>query len=162
MLHGNPINTIGELPPVGSAAPEFKLTAADLSDKSLADFADKKVILNIFPSIDTPVCATSVRKFNAEASQLSDTVVLCISRDLPFAQARFCGAEGLENVVNLSELRNTNFGSDYGVTIVDGPLAALLSRAVVILDETHKVIYSEQVADIVIEPDYAAALKTLK
>lgn len=161
-LKGNPINTYGELPPVGSFAPEFKLTAKDLTDKTLKDFAEKRIVLNIFVSLDTSTCAMSVRKFNAEAANLQNTVVLCISKDLPFAQARFCGAEGLDNVITLSQMRDMNFGKDYGLEQVDGPMAGLLSRAVVILDETGKIIYEEQVPEISQEPDYEAALKALK
>lgn len=162
LLNGNPISSIGELPPVGSPAPEFKLTANDLSDKTLKDYTGKKVVLNIFPSLDTSVCATSVRKFNAEADKLPNTVVLCISRDLPFAQARFCGAEGLTNVITLSEMRDRNFGRDYGVELVDSPLSSLFSRAVVVLDEKHNIVYTEQVPDIGQEPNYEAALKAVK
>ena len=160
-LKGNPIHTCGTLPAVGSKAPDFVLTKTDLSNISLADFAGKKIVLNIFPSIDTPVCATSVRKFNAAADKLKNTVVLCISLDLPFAHKRFCGAEGLENVIPASELRKRKFGEDYGVRIVDGPLAGLFSRAVVIIDEQGNVIYTEQVPEIAQEPNYGAALKVL-
>jgi thiol peroxidase len=159
---GNPINTVGALPKVGSKAPDFKLTKSDLSDVSLKDFNGKKVILNIFPSIDTSVCATSVRKFNDEASKLQNTVVLCISVDLPFAQSRFCGAEGLKNVVTASELRARSFGESYGVRIADGPLAGLLSRAVVVVDEKGNVSYTEHVPEIAQEPNYNAALNALK
>ncbi|MFZ4523408.1 MAG: thiol peroxidase [Bacteroidales bacterium] len=161
-LKGNPIHTIGLLPEVGTKTPDFLLTKTDLSDISLSGFEGKKIVLNIFPSLDTAVCATSVRKFNAEASKHDDTVVLCISRDLPFAHARFCAAEGLTNVISASELRNSNFGNNYGVLIIDGPLAGLLSRAVVVVDEKGVVIYSEQVPDIVQEPNYEAALASLK
>jgi thiol peroxidase len=161
-LKGNPIHTIGLLPEVGKIAPDFILTKTDLSDISLSGFAGKKIVLNIFPSLDTSVCATSVRKFNAEAEKHPDTVVLCVSKDLPFAHARFCAAEGLANVVSASELRNSNFGNNYGVLIIDGPLAGLLSRAVVIIDEKGLVTYSEQVPDIVQEPNYEAALASLK
>jgi len=161
-LQGNPIQTIGSLPAVGSKAPDFLLTAADLSDSNLSKFAGKRVVLNIFPSVDTGVCAASVRKFNAEVEKLENTVVLCISADLPFALSRFCGAEGLSNVVTLSELRNRDFGNNYGVRIVDGPLAGLLSRSVVVLDETGKVIYTEQVPEIVQEPDYSPVVDLLK
>ena len=161
-LKGNPIHTIGLLPEVGTKAPDFLLTKTDLSDISLSGFPGKKIIVNIFPSLDTGVCATSVRKFNAEAVKHPDTVVLCVSKDLPFAHARFCVAEGLTNVVPASELRNHNFGDYYGVLIIDGPMAGLFSRAVVVLDETGIVIYSEQVPDIVQEPDYEAALASLK
>jgi thiol peroxidase len=160
-LKGNPINTIGELPAVGSKAPAFTLVKDDLSIKTLADYKGQKVVLNIFPSLDTGTCAASVRRFNAEASKLDNTVVLCISKDLPFAQARFCGAEGLKDVHNLSDFRGGQFGKDYGVEIVDGPLAGLESRAVVVLDEEGTVIYTQQVGEIVDEPDYDAALAAL-
>jgi thioredoxin-dependent peroxiredoxin len=158
-LKGNAINTYGNLPGTGTVAPEFKLTKTDLSDATLADYKGKKVILNIFPSLDTSVCATSVRKFNAQAEKLSNTVVLCISKDLPFAHNRFCSTEGLKNVISLSQLRDDNFGKSYGVQIVDGPMAGLLSRAIVVVDESGKVVYSEQVPEIVNEPDYDSALK---
>ena len=161
-LNGNPIHTIGLLPETGKAAPDFLLTKTDLSDITLSGFKGKKIVLNIFPSLDTSVCAASVRKFNAEAEKHADTVVLCISKDLPFAHARFCAAEGLVNVISASELRNNNFGNHYGVLIIDGPLAGLLSRAVVIIDEKGIVIYGEQVPDIVQEPNYEAALASLK
>jgi thiol peroxidase len=160
-LHGNPINTIGTLPAIGTTAPDFTLTGKDLMDKTLQDYAGKKVVLNIFVSLDTATCAMSVRRFNAEAVNLPNTVVLCISKDLPFAQARFCGAEGLENVITLSEMRDMEFGKAYGLTIVDGPMAGLLSRSVVVLDETGKVIYTEQVPEIGQEPDYESALRAL-
>lgn len=159
-LKGNPIQTVGELPAKGSKAPDFTLTGVDLSDKTAADFAGKKVILNIFPSIDTGVCASSVRKFNQEASGLDNTVVLCISNDLPFALNRFCGAEGLENVVPLSGFRSS-FGDDYGVTITDSPLKNLLSRSVVVLNEDGTVAYTQQVPETTEEPDYAAALAAI-
>ena len=161
-LKGNPINTIGELPKTGSQAPDFKLTKTDLSDISLKDYAGKRIVLNIFPSLDTDVCANSVRRFNSEAGKLDNTVVLDVSKDLPFAHNRFCAAEGLENVVSTTELRNDVFGNDYGVRIVDGPLTGLLSRAVVIIDENGKVVYTEQVPEIAQEPDYEAALNSLK
>ena len=160
-LHGNAIHSAGELPSVGSKAPDFKLTAGDLSEKSAKDFEGKNLILNIFPSIDTGTCAASVRRFNQEATQLDDTVVLCISRDLPFAQQRFCGAEGIENVVTLSEFRDTSFSDAYQLRITDGPLAGLMSRAVVVIDKQGEVIYTEQVKEIVDEPNYEAALKSL-
>jgi len=160
-LKGNPIHTSGDLPAVGAAAPDFSLTAGDLSAKSLADFKGKKVALNIFPSIDTPVCATSVRRFNQDAAGKSNAAVLCISADLPFAQARFCGAEGIDKVVNLSDFRSKSFGDDYGVRIVDGPLAGLLARAVVVIDENGNVAHSELVPEIAQEPNYAAALAHL-
>ena len=161
-LKGNKINTSGMLPAVGSAAPGFTLTRTDLSDLQLSELKGKRVVLNIFPSLDTDVCAMSVRRFNAEAERLNNTVVVCASLDLPFAHKRFCVAEGLENVVSASELRDRKFGNDYGVRIVDGPLSGLLSRAVVIVDEKGKVVYTEQVPEITQEPDYAAALAALK
>lgn len=160
-LKGNPIHTVGELPSVGSRLPDFTLTKTDLSDVTLSDFKGKRLVLNIFPSLDTAVCATSVRKFNALAEKHENTVVLCISKDLPFAHSRFCATEGLNNVVSLSELRNSNFGKDYGVTILDSPLAGLMSRAVVVA-ENGMVVYREQVPDIVEEPDYATALAVLR
>tara|TARA_R110002049_G_scaffold63_13_gene421 strand:- start:4640 stop:5137 length:498 start_codon:yes stop_codon:yes gene_type:complete len=160
-LKGNPINTIGNLPEVGSKASNFSLKTVELGDKSLSDFAGKKVILNIFPSVDTGTCATSVREFNKKASELENTVVLCVSKDLPFAQARFCGAEGIDNVIMLSDFANGSFGKDYNLEIANGPLANLHSRAVVILDENGTVVYTEQVSDIVDEPNYEAALKAI-
>lgn len=160
-LKGNPIHTSGELPAVGSQTPDFVLTKTDLSDVSLKDFVGKRIVLNIFPSIDTSVCAASVRKFNEEAQKLDNTVVLCVSLDLPFAHDRFCGAEGLDNVIPVSELRRRAFGEDYGVRIVDGPLAGLFSRAVVVIDENGKIVYTEQVPEIAQEPNYEAALKAL-
>ncbi len=159
---GNEAHSAGTLPAVGSAAPDFKLTKSDLGDLSLKDYRGRKVVLNIFPSLDTPVCAASVRRFNAEASKLDNTTVLCISRDLPFAQGRFCAAEGLNNVVTASEYKDSSFSDAYGVRIQDGPLAGLLSRAVVVVDENGKVKYTEQVSEIVHEPDYAKALAALK
>jgi len=159
---GNPVSTKGELPKVGSKAPDFTLTKTDLADVSLKDFAGKKVILNIFVSIDTSVCQASTRKFNEEAGKLSNTAVVCVSDDLPFALNRFCGAEGLKNVVPTSELHNRSFGESYGVRIAEGPLAGLLSRAVVVLDEKGNVKYTEQVPEITQEPNYAAALNALK
>ncbi len=158
---GNEISTIGNLPEVGSEAKNFTLVAEDLSEKTLADFAGKRVVLNIFPSIDTGICAASARHFNADASSLENTVVINISKDLPFALHRFCAAEGLENVVNLSDFRG-NFGADYGVTLLDSPLKGLLSRAVVIIDENGKVVYTEQVPEIAQEPDYEKAIAVLK
>lgn len=158
---GNPVNTAGNLPSVGSKAPDFTVTKTDLSDLSLKDLAGKKVVLNIFPSIDTPVCQASVRSFNEQASKLANTVVVCISRDLPFAHNRFCGAEGIKNVVSASELRNEKFSQAYGVRISEGPLAGLFSRAVVVLDEKGNVTYTEQVAEIAQEPNYDAVLKSL-
>ncbi|MFK8060138.1 MAG: thiol peroxidase [Polaribacter sp.] len=160
-LKGNAINTIGNLPKVGSKAPNFSLTAVDLSHKNLSDFSGKKVILNIFPSIDTGTCATSVREFNKKAADLENTVVLCISKDLPFAQARFCGAEGIENVIMLSDFADGNFGKSYELEISNGPLAHLHSRAIVIIDENGNVSYTEQVSEIVDEPNYEAAINAL-
>jgi len=160
-LQGNPINTNGELPAVGSAAPDFKLVAGDLSDKSLESFSGRKKLLNIVPSLDTGVCAASARKFNESFSGRDDAVALVISADLPFAAGRFCSAEGLENVVSLSMMRSKNFAKDYGQLIVDGPLAGLSARAVVVLDADNKVLYTEQVPEIGQEPDYDAALKAL-
>ena len=161
-LEGNPIHTVGELPGVGSSAPAFKLTETDLSDVGMGDFSGKKLVLNIFPSIDTPVCAASVRRFNSEASSMENVAVLCISADLPFAHARFCGAENLDNVVSLSTFRSPQFGKDYGVEISDSPLAGITSRAIVIVDESGKVTYTEQVPEIGQEPDYDGALNALK
>ncbi len=161
-LKGNPVHTLGSLPAKGTKAPGFTLVKNDLSTATLDDYLGKKIVLNIFPSLDTPTCAASVRRFNAEASRLENTVVLCISKDLPFAQARFCGAEGLENVITLSDFRDGNFGKSYQVEITDGPLAALESRAVVILDEEGTVMYTQQVPEIVDEPDYEAALAVLQ
>ena len=161
-LKGNPVQVEGELPQTGTQAPEFTLTAGDLSDATLATFAGKRKVLNIFPSVDTPTCATSVRKFNAQANEVANTVVLCISSDLPFAQARFCGSEGLENVKNLSDFRSAAFSQDYGVDIVDGPLRSLTARAVVVLDENNNVLHSELVSEIGHEPNYEAALAVLK
>ena len=161
-LKGTPIHISGNLPASGSAAPDFVLTKTDMTDVSLKDFKGKKVILNIFPSIDTPVCAMSVRKFNDEASKLGSTVVLCISEDLPFAHARFCGAEGINNVISVSDLRKRDFGSKYGLEIVDGPIAGLLARAVILIDEDGKVIYIQLVPEIAQEPDYEAVLVALK
>jgi thiol peroxidase len=161
-LKGNPIHTNGELPKVGAKAPDFKLTANDLKDLSLADFAGKRKVLNIVPSLDTDVCATSTRKFNEKAGQLPDTVVLVVSADLPFASKRFCAAEGLKNVVPLSLLRDKKFAQDYGVLLTDGPLAGLCARSVVVLDASDKVTYTQLVPEIVQEPDYDAALAALK
>ncbi|MFY0651525.1 MAG: thiol peroxidase [Cyclobacteriaceae bacterium] len=160
-LKGNSINTIGNLPANGTKAPDFTLVKTDLSRSSLSDYSGSKVILNIFPSIDTGTCAASVRKFNQEAASLENTVVLCISRDLPFAQNRFCGAEGIENVVMLSDFVDGSFGKSYNLQFADGPLAGLNSRSVVILDEGQNVIYSEQVAETTEEPNYDAALAAL-
>ncbi len=158
----NPVTLAGELPGVGSQAPDFLLTGTDLTDKSLKDYAGKKVILNIFPSIDTPVCATSTRKFNGEADKLSNVAILCVSQDMPFANGRFCGAEGLEKVIPLSSLRNDDFGKKYGVRLMDGPLAGLFARAIVVLDASGKVVYTELVPDIGQEPNYNAALAAIR
>lgn len=160
-LHGQPVPTSGELPAKGSQAPDFKLTDKDLQDRSLADWAGKRKVLNIFPSIDTPTCANSVRQFNAHASDKPDTVVLCISADLPFAQSRFCGAEGLDKVITLSEMRDRSFAKAYGVEITAGPLTGLCARAVVVLDRDNKVLHTELVNEIAHEPNYAAALAVL-
>lgn len=157
---GNPVQLKGALPTVGAAAPAFTLTAADLADKTLADFAGKRKVLNIFPSIDTGVCQQSVRTFNQRAAALNNTVVLCISADLPFAQARFCGTEGLDNVVTLSSFRSS-FAQDYGVALADGALRGLTARAVVVLDENDKVLHVGLVPEITQEPDYDAALAVL-
>ena len=160
-LKGTPIKTIGDLPKVGERAPAFTLTKRDLSETNLDDFAGKRIVLNIFPSIDTQVCATSVRRFNVEASNLENSVVLCVSADLPFAHERFCGAENIDDVLSVSSFRSEAFGKDYGVKITSGPLSGLLSRAIVIIDESRKVIYTEQVPEIAQEPNYEAALAAL-
>lgn len=161
-LKGNPINTSGDLPQIGSIAQNFVLTAQDLQDHSLEEFKGKKILLNIFPSIDTGVCAMSVRKFNTEAASLENTVVLGISRDLPFALGRFCAAEGIDRVFTLSEMRDRKFGTVYGLELSDGPMAGLLARAVIVIDEAGKVLYTELVDDIVHEPNYKAAIVALK
>jgi thiol peroxidase len=160
-LGGNPVHTSGDLPAVGTQLADFKLVKNDLSVASLSDFAGKKLVLNIFPSVDTGTCATSVRKFNESAGNLENTTVLCVSRDLPFAQKRFCGAEGLENVVNLSDFKEGNFGKTNGLEILDGPLAGLHSRAIIVVDENGKITHTEQVAEIANEPNYEAALAAL-
>ena len=159
-LQGNEISTCGELPEVGSKVGNFNLVTAELAEVVLSDYAGKKVVMNIFPSIDTDVCAASVRKFNETAAANPGAVVLCISADLPFAQHRFCGAEGIENVVTLSCFRSS-FGKDYCVEIADGPLVGLLSRAVIVVDGSGSVVYTEQVPEITQEPDYEAALKAI-
>jgi len=159
-LRGNPIHTSGELPGVGDAAPGFSVVGTDLGEVQLDAFAGKNVILNIFPSIDTPTCAMSVRQFNERAAGMDETVVVCVSADLPFAQSRFCGAEGIENVTTGSTFRSS-FGSDYGVTLTDGPLAGVLARAVVVVGPDGNVAYTEQVPEIGQEPDYDAALAAL-
>ncbi len=161
-LKGNLINTKGNLPAVGSKAPGFILTGKDLSDLELKSISGKKIVLNIFPSIDTSVCASSVRRFNVEAASFPNTIVLGISRDLPFAHERFCSAEGITNVVTLSEMKDFSFGDDYGVRIADGPLKGLLARAVVIIDEDGTVVYTQLVPEITQEPDYDEALKYLR
>lgn len=159
---GNPVNTSGELPTVGDHAPDFKLVTGELQDVSLADYAGKKKVLNIVPSLDTGVCATSARKFNQAAGALSDTVVLLISADLPFASSRFCSSEGLQNVIPLSLMRSKAFAKDYGVLITDSPLAGLTARAVVVLNADNKVLYTQLVTEIAEEPDYDNALAALK
>lgn len=158
---GNPAHTVGTLPEVGTKAKNFTLTATDLSEKSLSDYEGKFIILNIFPSVNTGVCAASVRKFNQDAASLPNATVLCISKDLPFAQTQFCGAEGINNVVMLSDFR-TDFGHEYGVQLADTPLKGLLSRAVVVINPEGKIIYEEQVPEITQEPNYKAALEAVK
>ncbi|HOC67799.1 MAG TPA: thiol peroxidase [Candidatus Hydrogenedentes bacterium] len=158
-LHGNPFTTCGELPKTGTKAPAFKATGKDLGDFEYP--TGGAVVLNIFPSVDTPVCAAAMRRFNEEASALKDTKVLCISMDLPFAFGRFCGAEGLDNVISLSAFRNPEFGAAYGVTITDGPLAGLFARAVVVIDAGNTVVHAQLVPEIAQEPDYDAALKAI-
>lgn len=160
-LKGNPVSIGGVLPAAGQAAPGFRLTGGDLKDVSLHDYAGKRKVLNIYPSIDTPTCATSTRKFNEKAGGLANTVVLCIAADLPFAMSRFCAAEGLKNVVTLSTFRAHGFAKDYGVAIENGPLAGLTARAVVVLNEDNKVLHTELVKEIADEPNYDAALKAL-
>lgn len=159
-LQGNPVNTVGDLPAVGSTAPDFTLTKTDLSDLKLSDLAGKTVVLNIFPSVDTPTCAASVRKFNEALSKLDGVEVVCISADLPFAMQRFCGAEGLERVTSGSVFRNEDFGKKYGVTIADSPLKGLMARSVVVIKD-GKVAYTELVSETADEPDYDAALEAV-
>ena len=159
-LQGNAVNTVGELPVVGATAPEFKLVKTDLSEVTLATYAGKRKVLNIFPSVDTPTCAMSVRKFNEKAASVVNTVVLNISADLPFAQARFCGVEGIKNAEALSTFRS-HFATDYNLKITDSPLAGLCSRAVLVLDEKNKVLHAEQVSEIANEPNYEKAFKSL-
>jgi thiol peroxidase len=161
-LKGNPVSTIGDLPVVGSKAPEFSLVGTNLADVKNTDFAGKRVVLNIFPSLDTATCAASVRRFNVEASKLQDAAVVCISKDLPFAHSRFCTTEGIENVVSASEFRSNTFGKNYGVMITDGPLQGLMARAVVVLDKDGTVLHSQLVPEISEEPDYESALNSLK
>jgi thiol peroxidase len=160
-LQGNNIHTNGELPAVGAKAPDFHLVDGKLNDVHLADYSGKKKLLNIVPSLDTPTCATSTRKFNEQARGRDDAVVLVVSADLPFAQGRFCGAEGIDNVIPLSMMRSRNFAKDYGVLITDGPLAGITARAVVVIDENDKVVYTQLVPEIADEPDYEAALAAL-
>lgn len=158
---GNPINTIGELPNTGVKAPDFSLVKSDLSEASLSDFRGKYVVLNIFPSLDTGVCAASVRRFNKEAAGKENTVVLGISADLPFAAGRFCSAEGIENAISLSTFRDDSFGAKYGVLMTDGPLKGLLARAVVVVNPEGEVIYKELVSEIAQEPDYNSAINSI-
>ena len=160
-LGGQPIHTVGKLPAVGTQIKDFTLTGVDLKDKTFADYKGKYVIMNIFPSVNTGVCSKSVREFNKDAAGLENTTVLCISKDLPFAQKAFCGAEGIDNVVMLSDFRN-EFGHEYGVQIVDGPMKGLLSRAVIVVNPEGKIVYEQQVPEIGQEPDYADALKAVK
>jgi thiol peroxidase len=157
-LKGNPVTTVGELPAVGSSAPDFCVTKSDLSDAKLSDYKGKRLILNIFPSVDTPTCSMSVKRFNEEAGKADNTAVLCISADLPFAHKRFCGAEGIEKVESASVFRSPSFGKDYGVEIADGALKGLLSRAVVVIDGSGNILHTEQVGEIADEPNYGAAL----
>lgn len=161
-LNGTPCHTYGSIPAVGEKAPCFNLVTPDLKEVRCSDYEGKRVVLNIFPSLDTAVCQASVRKFNKEAASLNNTVVLCVSMDLPFAAARFCSTEGIDNVVPASAFRSPMFAEKYGLQIVDGPLAGLLARAVIVLDENRNVIYSDLVEEITNEPDYAGALSVLK
>jgi thiol peroxidase len=161
-MRGKPVHTVGSLPAIGSTVSDFRLTKQDLSDLKLADLAGKKVIYNIFPSIDTGTCAMSVRKFNEQAAALDNTVVVCVSADLPFAAKRFCGAEGIEKVITASDLRDKDFGKRWGLTFTDGPLEGLLSRAVVVTDSSGKVVYTEQVDEVIHEPNYEKALAAAK
>ncbi|PID29459.1 MAG: lipid hydroperoxide peroxidase [Candidatus Cloacimonadota bacterium] len=161
-IQGNEINTVGNIISVGSELPKIDLTKVDLSSLTNEDFKGKKVIFNIFPSIDTPTCAASVRRFNEEISKLENSICVCVSRDLPFAHARFCGAEGLENVVSASLMKSCKFGEDFGVKLVDGPLEGLLARSIVIADEEGKVTYTQLVPEITEEPNYEEALKAIK
>jgi thiol peroxidase len=161
-LGGTPVETLGNLPEVGKTAPNFKLTATDLSDKTNDDYKGSRVVLNIFPSIDTSTCAQSVRTFNEKASTLENTKVLCVSKDLPFAMSRFCGAEGIENVENLSDYKTGDFGKDYGLAFKTGPFETLLSRCILVIDTDGKILHTEQVNEIADEPNYEAALEALK
>jgi thiol peroxidase len=158
---GQPIHTCGELPKIGDEAPDFTLVKSDLSEAKLSDFRGKYVVLNIFPSLDTDVCASSVRRFNKEAASLKNTIVLCISADLPFAARRFCTTEGIENVITLSTFRNPSFGEKYGLTIVDGPMKGLLARAVIVVNPEGKIVYKELVPEIAQEPDYNSAINSI-
>lgn len=158
---GTPVNTQGELPKTGKKAPDFTLVKGDLSNLKLSDLKGKRIVLNIFPSLDTSVCATSVRKFNEMASKLKNTVILAISKDLPFAQSRFCTTEGINNVIAVSDFRGTDFSKNYGIQMADGPLAGLLARSVVVIDENGEIIYEELVPEIAQEPNYEAVLATL-
>lgn len=160
-LGGTPVKTLGTLPNVGSKAIDFSLTAVDLSTKSLADYYGKNVVLNIFPSVDTGTCAASVRAFNKKAADLDNTVVICVSRDLPFAQSRFCGAEDIENVEMLSDFNTGKFGKDYNLEFADGPFTGLHSRAIVVIDTNGVIKYTQQVQEVADEPDYEAALKAI-
>ncbi len=160
-LGGNAINTLGNLPEKGTSAPDFLLVKNDLSESRLSDYKNTRVVLNIFPSVDTGTCAASVRKFNQLVNDLENTKVLCISKDLPFAQKRFCGSEGLDNVINLSDFREGSFGTNYGLTIIDGPLKGLHSRAIVVIDQSGKIVHTEQVSEIADEPDYQAVIDAL-
>lgn len=160
-LGGTPVETTGNLPKVGDKAPKFKLTGTDLEDKTNEDFKGYRLVLNVFPSVDTGTCAQSIRTFNEKASGLENTKVLCISKDLPFAMGRFCGAEGIENVVSLSDYKTGNFGKDYGLTFKTGAFETLLSRCIVVIDTDGTVLYTEQVSEIADEPNYDSALKSL-
>ena len=160
-LKNNPISTSGKLPNIGEEAKNFSLIGKDLQKVTLNNFKGERIVMNIFPSVDTGICAISVKTFNEKAANLSNTKVLCISRDLPFAQNRFCGAENIENVLTLSDFANGSFGKDYGLTIIDGALANLHSRCIVVLDESHKIIHTEQVDEITTEPNYETALAVL-
>ncbi len=161
-LKGNPVNTIGELPAVGTKAPEFSLVGSNLAEVKNSDFAGKRIVLNIFPSLDTATCAASVRRFNVEAAKLQDAAVVCVSKDLPFAHGRFCTTEGISNVTTASEFRSNAFGKNFGVMITDGPLQGLMARAVVVLDKEGTVLHSQLVSEITEEPDYQSALDSLK
>ena len=160
-LKGNSVNTFGDLPAIGSSAPNFELVGADLSENSLADFAGKNIILNIFPSLDTGTCATSVKTFNSKAGDLGSTVIINVSKDLPFAQKRFCEAESVDHITNLSAFRSHNFGKDYGVDMIDGPLKGLLGRAIVVINTQGDVIHTELVPEIVDQPNYDAAISAV-